>query len=609
MDGQLEQMAACLRGGREAPRVWRDRFRCAGAASLKPDFVPEDVYDQQPLVEEEGVFVCQARIDNRGTLHQRLGLRQGQPMADSELLAAAYARWGNRCVEQVVGDFAFAAWHRADGRVVAAVDHLGTRRLYWAAVGTGIALCSQLAPLLGHPAISHAPDLDAMARLFYMGVDRTSTPFSSIRAVPGGHLLTWRPGAAPRLARWWQPDSEPTVWHRDPRDYVSETRELLGQAVRAQLRSSGPLCTMLSGGLDSGCVTATAAGLLAEHNAGITAYTSVPEPGLTPSQRPGWEPDDRGYAAATVARHANIGHRLVSPGGRCVLDVLPSIHAVARTPTKTTSNFLWADAISTSTAASGSSVLLIGQHGNAAFSWKGEGHLWELLAHGHLRGALAQAALDARVGDTHLTRVMARAVRAGLRSTVRPRSLGNGARPPGLVLLHPERRSALAPPSGLYAEAQGSRAAWVAFATTARHVWSPEPVAQWGIEWRDPTADRRLVERLLQFPQAAFRVAGRERGLARSVAEGLLPEHVRLRRTQGAQLPEAPSLIALNATRYEAALAEMRGCAGCRELLDLESLRRSLERLVGGAQDYLLALAVDRAFDVGLFLVSLERPA
>jgi hypothetical protein len=53
----------------------------------------------------------------------------------------------------------------------------------------------------------------------------------------------------------------------------------------------------------------------------------------------------------------------------------------------------------------------------------------------------------------------------------------------------------------------------------------------------------------------------------------------------------------------------MRGCAGCRELFDLESLRRSLAILIGGGRDYYLALAVDRAFDVGLFLVSLERSA
>ena len=606
VEGTLERMAGRLGGGPGEPRLWRDPERSAGAASLAPEFVPEDAFDRQPLANDDGVFVCQARIDNREELLSRLRLPADAQIADSAVLAAAYARFGDACVRQVVGDFAFAAWHRVDGRVVAGVDHLGTRRLLWSRVGGGIALSPQLPVLLAHPERARDPDLDSLARLFRPGVDRASTPFTSIRALPGGHLLTWRPGGDARVGRWWDPPSEPTVWHSDPNDYVAETRELLERAVRSQLRSSTALSSTLSGGLDSGSVTATAARLLSEPGAGLTAYTSVPEEGMEPSRRPGWEPDDRGYAAEVAARHANVDHVLVPPRGRCVLDVLPEVHERAVTPTKSCTNLLWLGGISSSAAASGSRVVLVGQHGNAGYSWRGENQIWELTRLGRHRAALAQARLEARSRGITVPHVLGGALHVAVRASSR-RAAADRFRPKATTLLREPHRRARYTPSGGFAESLGSRAGWVAFATTPKHVWWPDPVPQWGVEWRDPTGDRRLLERLLQFPQAAFRTAGRERGLARAVGEGLLPDRVRLRATQGAQVPEAPSLIAAHADRYESALAEMQSSAGCRELFDFETLRGSLRRLVAGAKDLELALAVDRAMDVGLFLVRLER--
>jgi asparagine synthase (glutamine-hydrolysing) len=604
-DDTLEGMAGALRGGVGSPRLWRDQHRGAGAASLTPNFLPEDRFDSQPLVDEERLFVCVARIDNRDELLWRLGLDPQAGLSDSGLLAAAYARWRGDCATEVVGDFAFAAWERAENLVIAGVDHLGHQRLYWSLVGDGIALSPQLPALLRHPRVSRDPDLGSMARLFDLGVDRSSTPFLRVRAVPGGHLLAWQGGRAPRVTRWWNPASRPVVWHRDPADYVAETRELLERAVAAQLRSSTPISCTLSGGLDSGCVTALAARALENRGEGLTAYTAVPTRGLAPSQRSGWEPDDRRYAHQVAAGQGNVHHRLISPGGQSVLDLLPRIHDRACTPTKSTTNLLWLDGISSSAASQGSRTILLGAHGNAGFSWRGTNHLWELARHRHLRAAAAQTKLEARASRRSSTRVLAGAVRAALRARSR-RSVGDRARPPGPGLLRAEVRASLPPRGGVYAYPAGSRAAWVAFATSPQHVWWPGPEAQWGVQWRDPTADRRLLERLLQFPQAAFRIGGADRGLARAATEGLLPETVRLRRTQGAQVPEAPSLISVHVSQYEAALGDMRRTPACHELFDLAAVEASLRKLVAGAGDYYLALVVDRAFDVGLFLAGLE---
>jgi asparagine synthase (glutamine-hydrolysing) len=599
----LGRMAASLRGGPGVPRLWRDPERAAGAASLAPDFVPEDRFDAQPIVREDRVFVCQARIDNRDELLETLGIAAEAPVADSALLAAAYDRWAEACLHRVVGDFAFAVRHR-DGRIVAAVDPLGARRILWARIGSGIALSAQLPALLAHPGVSREPDFEALAGLLDIGVDRTSTPYTGIRALPGGHLLVWR-GGEPRVERWWNPGHEPTIWHSDPRDYVEEARELFTRALTAQLRSSSPISSTLSGGLDSGCVTATAARLLAPRGERLTAYTSVPEDGLATSKRPNWEPDDRFYAAE-VAAACNVDHKLVAPAGRSTLDVSRLVYERSRTPVKSATNLLWLDGIAAAASASGSRVLLVGQQGNAGFSWRGEDTIWELAMLRGLRPALAQARLEAHGGQASLARVLGGVARGRLRAWS-GRSYGQGLRSPGLRFVNSRYRPSPQARGNEYAQPAGSRAFWAAFMTTPRNIYWAEPVLQWGIEWRDPMADRRLLERLLQFPQAAFRIGGRHRGLTREIAAGLLPDRVRLRRTQGAQVPEAPSLIAAHALHYKAALDAMRGSDCCRELLDLEALDRAVDGFVAGARDYHLALTVDRGFNTGLFLAELER--
>lgn len=600
----LERIGGALRGGYGAARLWRDPERSAGAASLGSDILPEDAFDRQPLVERGRVFVCQARLDNREELIETLGLARDAQLADSAVLAAAYDRWGQSCVDRLVGDFAFAAWHREDGRVVAAVDPMGMRRLLWTRLDSGIMLSSQLPAVLAHPGVSREPDLAAIARLLDSGIDRTTTAFAAVRALPGGHLLVWR-GGKPQIRRWWNPAFEPTVWHRDPRDYVDETRQLLTEAVRAQLRSSAPLSSMLSGGLDSGCVTAAAADMLAARGEGLSAYTAVPAEGLTRSQRAGWEADDSGYAAEVARRFENVKHHLVPPAGRCALHPLQRVANRSMTPSKTATNLLWIDAVADSAAACGSRVLLTGQRGNFGFSWRGQNTIWELAMRGKTAQAAGQARREARARQKSLAWVLAGAVRGGIRSWSRL-GLGSTISNPELSLLRPAYRGSAQTRGNEYALAPGTRRFWAAVATTPAHVFWPEPMRQWGVEFRDPTGDRRLIERLLQYPQAAFRIGGRYRGLARAVGEGLLPERVRLRSSQGAQVPEAPALIAAHAAEYRTALNAMRQSHQCRELFQLDAVEKALERSCAGFQNYRAALTLDRVFSVGLFLVSLE---
>ena len=289
------------------------------------------------------------------------------------------------------GDFAFAAWHRRTNRVVAAVDPFGAARLLWARGKSGLILSGQIAALLAHPDVPRAPDFAALATIFTGGVDRRSTPYEAVRALPGGHVLVWD-GRDVEVTRWWNPVSVTELRYRDPLDYVAQAREIFDRAVADRLRGLGDISATLSGGLDSGLVAATAAGQLRASGRGLTAYTAVPTPRMAGTVGSGWDLDDGPYASAVAAMHPNVRHVLVNTGTQCSLDVIPEIHARDYGPTKNVSNMVWFDAIAASLRASGSRVLLVGQAGNGTISWAGAGAPAELMAANHWWRALRHVA-------------------------------------------------------------------------------------------------------------------------------------------------------------------------------------------------------------------------
>jgi asparagine synthase (glutamine-hydrolysing) len=578
-------------------RGWRDDEGRGEAASLPPHDVPEDVHDAQPIVTEDLVFVCRARIE-RADLAARLGISadSASVMADSALLLAAYRRWGADCPLHVDGDFAYAAWHFREGRAEAAVDHMGAAApLFWARLGDGLAIADNLRALLDRTQVSRDLDLAALAGSLQVGVSRSSTPWLAVRAITGGRRLSWRRGGEPRIERWWRPATEP-VWRRDPRDYSAEAKALFEEAVATRLRTRRGVASTLSGGLDSGLVTAVAARQLAAAGRTLTAYTAAPEPGLPLHERDGWDADDTPFARLTATAQPALSHVLVTPEGRSLIEVLPKLFANAWLPPRGGANLLWFDGIASAAAAAGAGVLLTGQQGNATLTWSGGGAVIELLRHRRWREGVRltadSAAFRGRSVLTEWLAVLAPYLRRPPAAEDRPAA----------GFLRAGRRLSVEERSPELRLRRGTRRSWVGFVTTPPHAWQVDPVAQWGLSLRDPTADRKLMEALLTFPLAAFHPDGWPRGLARQVAIGLLPDPVRLRRARGQQAPERAALVRRAAADYRAAIAEVAASASAAELLDTARLSAALDRLAAGSDDADLAAAFLEALSVGLFV-------
>lgn len=172
--------------------------------------------------------------------------------SDTEVLLQAFLRWGEDCLRQLRGMFAFAILDLAERRLFLARDRLGKKPLYYHATPQGLQFASELKAILADPAVPRELDPVALAQyLSYGYVPSPRTIYRGLAKLPPAHLA-WvdldRPGEV-RLRRYWRPPA--TEPGESVEAWQEEFEAELSEAVRLRLVSDVPLGAFSSGGLDS----------------------------------------------------------------------------------------------------------------------------------------------------------------------------------------------------------------------------------------------------------------------------------------------------------------------------------------------------------------------
>ncbi|MGM0369980.1 MAG: asparagine synthase (glutamine-hydrolyzing) [Bacillota bacterium] len=234
---------------------------------------------KQPMVEQIGgnKFV----ISYNGELYNTAELRrdlsklgyQFRSHSDTEVLLTAYIEWGVDVVEHLNGIYAFAIWDQNKEQLYMARDRIGVKPLFYSQGQQGFYFGSELKALLAHPEIEATVDQSGLAEIFVMGPGRTPGHgvFKGIKELKPGHYLVYNQ-AGLTINQYWSLQS------REHHDSVEETirtvRELFTDTVQRQLISDKPICTLLSGGLDSSAITAIASDRLKEqYNQQLHSYS------------------------------------------------------------------------------------------------------------------------------------------------------------------------------------------------------------------------------------------------------------------------------------------------------------------------------------------------
>jgi asparagine synthase (glutamine-hydrolysing) len=222
---------------------------------------------QQPMVSADHRFV----LSYNGEIYNFRELKAElealgywfRSRTDSEVLLNALAEWGVKALDRLNGMFALALWDRKERRLLLARDRYGIKPLYYAQAGNSFVFASEQKAIVASGAIPTSVDRKALLEYFtFQNIFTDRTLLEPIKLLPAGHYAELNfADAAPELKprRYWDyAFREPTDVH-DDEEYREELGRLFRQAVNRQLISDVELGSYLSGGMDSGSLTAVAA--------------------------------------------------------------------------------------------------------------------------------------------------------------------------------------------------------------------------------------------------------------------------------------------------------------------------------------------------------------
>ncbi|MEF2967983.1 asparagine synthase (glutamine-hydrolyzing) [Paenibacillus sp. M1] len=254
-------MTSCLeKRGPDAQGTWISG-PCAFGHRRLSVMDPENGAQPMIIQEEDATYtiVYNGEIYNAPELKDELR-RRGRHFrtnCDTEVLLQAYIEWGPDCVYRLNGIFAFAIWDSDKQHVFFARDRLGVKPLFYSEVGGGLIFASEPKSMLQHPKLEATVGPEGLAEIFVIGPARTPGHgvYQNINELRPGHAAIFsRSGFRPYA--YWQLEAEP---HGDSVDETAANiRSLLQDTLERQLLSDVPVCTLLSGGLDSSALTALA---------------------------------------------------------------------------------------------------------------------------------------------------------------------------------------------------------------------------------------------------------------------------------------------------------------------------------------------------------------
>ncbi len=578
------------------PRVWRDPS--AALAVAQRVVTEEDRRERQPTAGPKGcVLVLDGLLFERERVARDLGSDAGAP--DSALAAAWLDRHGPGALARLKGDYALARWDPARRELLLAVAPMATRVLYWHGGAGGLWFANTLAGLHRFPGVPREPDtLQLAVHLLSQVLDPADTLFKGVRLVPQGTLVL-ATGRGAREQAYWRPDPARRLRLARDGDYAEAARELLDRAVRARLRAAGGPAAMLTGGLDSSAVAATAARHLGGSR--LPTYTAVPPPGAALPESRGRYADETAAVRAVAALHPNIEPTFCHSGEPSAVELDPTRLFLAGGRSHPMANHLgWFDPMYRAAARDGRAMLLGGAMGNLTLSFDGLRGLGDLARAGRLATLLRLLRpLAAHLGTRPWRLFRSEVLRPALPPRARdglwrwrhggraPWARAGALRPDLAAALGVEGKLWAAGADGMFAHRAGSRELQAHFlhARRTRTLENQATVrALYGIEERDPLSDMDLVDFCLAIPREQFLAGGRSRSLARRVLADLLPASVVETVPVGQQNPEWFTRIAAQRDAFAAELDRLDGHPLAREVLDLPRLRALLEAWPADAQ-------------------------
>ena len=505
--------------------------------------LPEDPLDQQPIWNQDhtACLVADVRLDNRTDLARDLALKHPEELADSAILFAAWNRWGEACLDHIIGGFAFAVWLPKQQTIFAARDHVGEKGLFYHQAKDFVAIASMPKGLLALPGVYQGFDEQRLVDcLILTHPNWSSSYYKGISRLPLGHFLRITPESVECKPYWHPCDAKPVRYMRDE-EYAEALLDIFDKATEARLRSSKGISAQLSAGMDSSSVVATAARLLAPQDRRLSAYTSVPRREFHGKGLPGRLIYEAPGAADVAALYPNVDHILIDSAGYDLVEDLKAWTDAMDDPAQNCVNLLWMSAIMNDARNRGAGVMLHGLSGNATISadgweamttWFRTGHwlkAFEFANNLRNRGELSFKASFVLATNGLLPRWLKKQIKPGAKFL----NLDYSAVNPAIVGEYDLVEKAFQKHHGDLPDIRTQRAQFF-------ERFDPAPLnaaiaARYGLENRDPMGDKRIFEFCFSIPIEQYAAGAQSRSLVRRAMKDRLPASTLARNIRGQQ--------------------------------------------------------------------------
>jgi asparagine synthase (glutamine-hydrolysing) len=272
-------MQSVAHHGPDGLRLWYDRL--VGLGQQTHHIAPESFDEVLPCRPAESALTiaASARIDNRAELIRQLRLDQPEvgSCSDRILILAAYEKWGERCPEFLLGDFAFAIWDERERKLFCCRDHMGVRPFFYYADHRRFIFASEPKAILAAGGIETKVNKSKLATLAFPEIKSLfwdQSWFEEIFPLPAGTSLTVDARGI-RRNKYWTPQFGTELPYKSDKEILEAFKALMFEVVSARLPGRSPVTALLSGGLDSSSIVSVAARVLQRQNRELHTLSAV----------------------------------------------------------------------------------------------------------------------------------------------------------------------------------------------------------------------------------------------------------------------------------------------------------------------------------------------
>jgi len=554
-------------------------LKCTGSAGfghMQINSSPEAKYEKLPSEDPGGkfLFTAYARLDYRDELGSKLGISKAEMFItpDSELVFKAFLKWDKSCVNHILGDWIFAVYNKRKKELFLAKDHLGNTGIYYSKHKDYFCFSTSVKGILSFNWLNKILDENTIIALLTAGRRHRThqTVYKNIFNLKATHYISVTKNKNPEQIQYWNIRDIVPVRYKREEEYIEHFLSIYHDAINSRIRTPGEVGILLSSGLDSSSVAAIAAPKLKEQKKVLYSYTSVPlYKDQIPEKFP-FQADESEYVQKIADYTGNIETSFVNAKDYSpVRSLIGRIEGMGHM-VNISYNSYWIQNIVDLASQKNIKRMLTGQNGNHTISWDGSYYILKMLLEGKLKRSYCEI-IDWRNKNNIRTydaikRLIALPLKdrlsAYLNRSIKKRNYSlfkNAAIKDSIIdsinISEIFKNLDYVPNYTIENNPERLRQRLFASQISELGLMYNELRLANGVEFIDPTQDKRIVEFTFGLPYSLWISKGTNRYLIRKAMEGKIPKEIldnRFRVPQAADIgirlakaPELRSLVAL----------------------------------------------------------------